>query len=207
MENKKGRLFVISGPSGSGKGELCKKVLERGIANVSISATTRSPRNNEVDGVNYFFITKDEFQNRIEKGEFLEYAHYNGNFYGTPKDYVLKCLEKGINIILEIDVQGALRVKGMIPEAVLIMISAPDYRTLVARLAGRGDTSKKDMEERLETSRREFASLERYNYLVINETGKLAKAVDTVCEIISGVEHQECKTENHRDFAEKFYKE
>lgn len=206
MDNKKGKLFVISGPSGSGKGELCKKVLETKLAEVSISATTRAPRNNEVDGVNYFYITKEEFEKRIGNGEFLEYAQYNGNFYGTPKDYVVKCLEKGINIILEIDVQGGLRVKNMIPEAVLIMISAPDYNTLVARLAGRGDTSEDDMAERLERSHWEYSQLPLYNYLVINETGKLEKAVATVCEIISGEAHEECKTQNHRDFAEIFYK-
>ncbi|MBE6543055.1 MAG: guanylate kinase [Ruminococcaceae bacterium] len=206
MDNKKGKLFVISGPSGSGKGELCKKVLETKLAEVSISATTRAPRNNEVDGVNYFYITKEEFEKRIGNGEFLEYAQYNGNFYGTPKDYVVKCLEKGINIILEIDVQGGLRVKNMIPEAVLIMVSAPDYNTLVARLAGRGDTSEDDMAERLERSHWEYSQLPLYNYLVINETGKLEKAVATVCEIISGEAHEECKTQNHRDFAESFYK-
>ncbi len=205
MENQKGKLFIISGPSGSGKGALCKVVLEKGVAELSISATTRAPRPGEVDGVNYFFLTREEFLERIEKESFLEHARYNGNYYGTPKEYVVSALEKGKNIILEIDVQGALRVKEMMPEAVLIMISAPDYKTLTARLAGRGDTSEDDMNNRLDTARWELEQLYAYDYIVVNPTGELEKAAETVCQIINGVEHEECKTENHRDFSEKFY--
>lgn len=205
MAENKGKLFVISGPSGSGKGELCKRVLKTGCARVSISATTRSARPGEVDGVNYFFITKEEFERRIKVNDFLEFAQYNGNYYGTPKDYVISCLERGINIILEIDVQGALNIKKIMPDAVLLMISAPDYSTLVSRLRGRGDTSEDDMKERLETSRVELAQLPKYDFLVINKTNELDRAVETVCQIIGGKEMEENKTKHFESFANDFY--
>ncbi len=205
MENKKGTLVVISGPSGSGKGTICKEIIEKKAAGVSISATTRAPRTGEADGVNYFFLTRDEFEKRISEDKFLEYATYNGNYYGTPKEYVEKCLEKGENIILEIDVQGALRVKKLINEAVLIMTAPPDYKTLESRLAGRGDTAPEDMKNRLAAAKWELEQLPFYDYIVVNRTGELEAAVNTVCDIINGVERKAEKTSENRDFLERFY--
>lgn len=134
--NKK--LFVLSGSSGVGKGTVLKGFLDKNPNfMLSISCTTRKPRQGEVDGVNYFFISKDDFKNCIENDKFLEWAEFAGNFYGTKKKYINQCLQEGKDIILEIDTQGALQVKKQMPEAVLIFICPPSYETLENRLRGR----------------------------------------------------------------------
>ena len=148
----KGKLIVLSGPSGSGKGTVVKELVRGGDFVVSISATTRSPRDGEVNGVNYYFLSKDEFEEKISADGFLEYAQYNGNYYGTPKKPVYDKLDEGINVILEIEVQGALKVKEVCPDALMIMISPPTYENLEKRLRGRGDTKEEDIIKRLDLS-------------------------------------------------------
>ena len=147
--NKK--LFVLSGSSGVGKGTVLKGFLDKNPNfMLSISCTTRKPRQGEVDGVNYFFISKDDFKNCIENDKFLEWAEFAGNFYGTKKKYINQCLQEGKDIILEIDTQGALQVKKQMPEAVLIFICPPSYETLENRLRGRHTEDEETIQKRLE---------------------------------------------------------
>lgn len=136
--NKRGILAIISGFSGAGKGTVVNKLLEKDNYAVSISATTREPRQGEVDGKNYFFKSRDEFENMIENNQLIEYAEYVGNYYGTPRDYVFKKLEEGYDVILEIEMQGALKVKEKFPETALIFITPPSADELKKRLVGRG---------------------------------------------------------------------
>ena len=136
--SKKGILAIISGFSGAGKGTVVNRLLEKESYAVSISATTRKPRTGEVDGQNYFFRTKDEFEKMIANEQLIEYAEYVGNYYGTPKDYVFKKLDEGFDVILEIEMQGALKVKEKFPETALIFITPPSADELKKRLVGRG---------------------------------------------------------------------
>lgn len=133
---KRGLLFIISGPAGSGKGTIVKRVRELAEFDFSVSATTRAPRPGEIDGVHYFFTDKEEFRRKIAAGEMLEHAEYVGNYYGTPKKPVDDALSAGKNIILDIDVQGALQVKTKMPEAVMIFVLPPDFETLMRRIRG-----------------------------------------------------------------------
>lgn len=151
--NKRGLLFVISGPAGSGKSTIVGKLLETGEFAFSVSATTRSPREGEKDGVQYYFVTKDAFEEKIRRGEMLEYAEYVGHYYGTPREAVEKCLSSGRNIILEIEVQGATQVKAKMPDAVMIMVLPPDGKTLEARLRGRGTEPDEVIEKRMQAAR------------------------------------------------------
>ncbi len=183
--NQKGILLVVSGPAGSGKGTVIGHVLKQDPNFVySVSATTRAPRVMETDGVQYYFITKEEFNTRIAQDEMLEYAEYCGNYYGTPKKEILTQLEQGRNVILEIEVQGALRVKEIMPQALLVMILPPDYKTLEARLRGRGTNTEEDIQNRLQTSRWELSHLDRYDYVIPNETGKSEGAAQRLIEIV-----------------------
>ena len=145
----KGRLFVISGPSGTGKGTICKELIKDDKIRLSVSMTTRNPREGEVHGVSYYFAIKEEFLQIIEAGGFLEYAEVFGNYYGTPKMEVLELLENGIDVLLEIDVQGALQIKEVYPEAVLVFILPPSMEELRARLTGRGTETQDVVERRL----------------------------------------------------------
>lgn len=201
--NRKGLLFVISGPAGSGKSTIVHKLIETGEFSFSVSATTRSPRIGETDGVEYFFITKPQFENKIENGEMLEYAEYVGNYYGTPKDAVEKCLASGKNMILEIEVQGAEQVKKIMPEAVLILILPPDAKTLEARLRGRGTETDEIVRRRLDAARYEMTFWENYDYVVINEEG----GMDRAAEVILGIERSECaKISRNGQIKENFFK-
>lgn len=203
---KQGILLVISGPSGSGKGELVKRLIaaRRDIA-LSVSATTRSPRTGEVNGQSYYFMTKEKFSEKLAAGDFLEYNEYSGNFYGTPKSEVLARIDEGINILLEIDVHGAMNVKRQYPDAVLMMIVPPDFDTLEKRLRGRGDDVPEEViRTRLENSRYELAKLPCYDYLVVNESGKLDTAVS---EAMSIIDAEQLKVSRSPDFAEEFYGE
>ena len=202
---KKGKLIILSGPSGSGKGTVVNRLIENGEYVVSISATTRQPRDGEINCVNYYFLSKDEFVDKINNDGFLEYAQYNGNYYGTPKKAVYDKLENGINVILEIEVQGALKVKKICPDALMIMISPPDYNNLEKRLRGRGDTKEEDIIKRLDIAKGELETVSEYDYLVLNLDGKLDDTVSVIREIVNGVEHTECKTENNVDFLDRFY--
>lgn len=175
-------LFVLSGPSGVGKGTVAKKICDE-LKNVSlsVSCTTRSPRDYEVDGQHYFFITKDEFKSRIDQGDFLEYSEHFGNYYGTPKSFVEERLTNG-DVLLEIDVNGGLDVKKAFPEAVLIMLLPPDEETLKNRLKGRGTESDDKIAERIKRVNYELEKKVFYDYSVINDD--LDQTVKDIEEIL-----------------------
>lgn len=170
MSNQ-GKLLVVSGFSGAGKGTVMKKLMESyDNYALSISATTRSPREGEVDGREYFFKSEDEFKKMIDGGELLEYAKYVGNYYGTPKKYVESCLDEGKNVILEIESVGALNVKKIFPEAVLIFIVPPSADELERRLRGRGTEDEETIMARLSKASKESFGVEKYDYIVVNDT-------------------------------------
>ena len=177
-KNQKGKLFVISGPSGAGKGTICKRIIDEVTdpkVEVSISMATRAPRPGEVDGVHYFFTSVEDFEANIAQDGFLEYAEVYGNYYGTPKAKVLEKLNEGIDVILEIDIQGALNVKKVMPEAVLIFILPPSMSILRKRLTGRGTDSMETINMRLGETLKELTYIEKYDYVVVN--GELDEAV------------------------------
>ncbi len=178
----KGRLFVISGPSGTGKGTICKELIKDDKIRLSVSMTTRNPREGEVHGVSYYFATKEEFLQKIEAGGFLEYAEVFGNYYGTPKIEVLELLDEGIDVLLEIDVQGALQIKDVYPEAVLVFILPPSMAELRARLTGRGTETQDVVKRRLGEAAKEISSVKQYDYAVINDD--LDEAIENVKMVI-----------------------
>ena len=181
--NKK--LYVISGSSGVGKATVIKRFLERNPKfMLSVSCTTRNPREGEVDGVNYFFLSKEEFQSCIDNDKFLEWAEFAGNRYGTKKKYINQCLEEGKNIILEIDTKGALQVKNKMPEAVLIFIAPPSVEILENRLRGRHTEDEETIQKRLNEVREELKRAEKFDYRVINDD--LQRAVLELEDIIGG---------------------
>ena len=170
QDQKKGTLFVFSGPSGVGKGTLNAKLFaEFGDQMAfSVSATTRAPREGEIDGTHYFFIDKQEFENRIANNDFLEYAQFAGNCYGTPKSYVMSLLEAGKNVLLEIEVQGAMQVMERMPQCVSIFVLPPSFEELERRLRGRGTETEDKILKRLETAKGELAYADKYRYQVVN---------------------------------------
>ncbi|MBR0365358.1 MAG: guanylate kinase [Clostridia bacterium] len=165
----KGILFVLSGPSGTGKGTVCKKLLEREDIFLSVSATTRSRREGETEGVTYHYVTKDEFKKMIDEDEMLEYAEYNGNYYGTPKRSVVSLLDAGRDVLLEIEPQGALKIKQMFPEAVLIFLVPPSMKMLKERLITRGRESMEEIDKRIAASRWELQQADKYNKQIVND--------------------------------------
>jgi len=165
----KGLLIVVSGPSGAGKGTVMNKLIAGGDYALSVSATTRSPREGEQDGINYFFKTREEFEKMIADNEFLEYAEFCGNYYGTPLSYVNQKLDEGKNVILEIEVKGAFQVKEKCPEAVLIFLAPPSMKELEERLVGRGTESPEVIAERLARAMEELDLIDDYDYVVIND--------------------------------------
>lgn len=174
-------LIVISGPSGVGKGTIVRMLCGRGKYALSVSCTTRPPRDGEKEGEAYFFMSNEKFRQKIAEGGFLEYSRHFDNYYGTPKDFVLKKLEES-DVILEIDVDGGLEVKRSHPGALLIMIAPPDGQTLRARLSGRGTESPEVIEKRLSRAEYELGKSRLYDYVVVN--GDLNAAVDEVENII-----------------------
>ena len=178
----KGRLIVFSAPSGCGKGTMLEQILKNEDFCVSVSATTRSPREGEVDGVNYYFISKDEFTERIGEGKFLEYAEYCGNFYGTPMDKVNEMLEKGRNVILEIEVQGAVKVMNKRPDALSIFIAPPSINELRRRLHKRGTESDEVIEQRVAQASNEVALAAKYDYIIVNDA--LEDAVEDFFHVV-----------------------
>lgn len=179
----KGLLIVVSGPSGCGKGTILAEVLKNGNLYYSVSATTRAPRPGEVDGVNYSFLTKEKFEELINNDGMLEYACYCGNYYGTPKEQVMKNLENGKDVILEIEVQGALKVMETCPEAVFIFILPPSIKELRRRLNKRGTEAEDVIEKRVAQAVSEIKLANKYNYIMVN--GELEKAIDDLISIIN----------------------
>lgn len=179
---KNGILFVMSGPSGTGKGTICNELLRTENIFLSVSATTREKRAGEVDGVTYNYMYREEFEALIDAGEMLEYAQYNGNYYGTPKRNVEKMLAQGTNVLLEIEPQGALHVKELFPEAVLIFVLPPSMSELKKRLEERGRENEEQIAERLAAAKWEFEQALKYNYIVVND--ELQTCVDEVVGIL-----------------------
>jgi len=177
-----GKLFVISGSSGVGKGTVIKEFMNKHPEfKLSISCTTRGMRDGETDGVNYFFLSKEEFQKCIDNDEFLEWAEFSGNHYGTKKEFVNKCLERGENLILEIDTKGALNVKKIMPEAILIFIAPPSIEELEIRLRGRHTETEEAIQKRLASIKLEIENSKHYDFVVVNDT--VENAVNKIEEI------------------------
>jgi len=166
---RKGKFIIISGPSGVGKGTICNRLIKELNAWYSVSMTTRGIREGEVDGVNYYFISKDEFRKRIDEGKLLEYNIYNDNYYGTPKDKVLEKLEEGIDVFLEIDVNGAKNVKNKFEDALLIYIAPPSMDDLRTRLLNRGTEDIDTIENRIRIASEEQKQIGFYDYVVVND--------------------------------------
>ncbi|MCE5167936.1 guanylate kinase [Paenibacillus profundus] len=187
----KGLLFVLSGPSGVGKGTVCKALLKKMPDLIySVSATTRQPRIGETDGVNYFFKSREQFMQMIEEDQLLEYAEYVGNYYGTPRDFVERTLEEGRDIILEIEVQGALKVKEKFPDGIFIFLLPPSLDELKDRIRGRGTENDHVIDHRMNVAVEEIALMANYDYAVVNDE------IDLACERIESIviaEH--CKIE------------
>ena len=185
-KGKRGVLFVFSGPSGVGKGTLKAKLFEEFADRIaySVSATTRGPREGEVDGKDYFFISRQEFERRVKNNEFLEHAEFAGNCYGTPRAYVEKLLDSGMNVVLEIDVQGALQVMKSMPECVSVFILPPSFEELEHRLRGRGTETEESIRERLEIARNELAQQDKFTLKLVNDEvdACAARLYDVICQ-------------------------
>lgn len=199
FEREKGILIVISGPSCAGKGSVCKIICEKNPdIRLSISETTRKPRNNEKDGVDYLYISKECFENRIKQGQYLEHATVYEHYYGTPKDYVETLLNSGFDVILEIDIQGAAMVRSNYKEGIYIFIVPPSMQELRRRIEERGTESKEQMEMRLNCAYDEMKNANDYSYIVIND--KLADAAQRVQSIITA---EKCRTERLKNKIEE----
>ena len=181
-----GKLIVISGLSAAGKGTIAKELVNRyGDFVLSISATTRDKRGNEVEGKDYFFISKEDFRQMIENGELLEYANYVNNYYGTPKKYVMDMLESGKNVILEIEMQGALQIKKIFNEAVLVFFLPKDAKTQRERLVHRNRESKEQIEERIKQAIIDADYAKHYDYVLVNEN--VDDSIKDIEEIVAGI--------------------
>lgn len=198
----KGKLFVVSAPSGCGKGTILFEVLNNN-KNLfySVSATTRTPREGEIDGVNYYFLSKDEFKREIDNGGMLEYAQYCDNFYGTPKKKVVEKLEQGIDVILEIETKGAMQVKGVMPEAVLIFILPPSVLELRRRLNKRGTEEESVIEKRVKEAEDEMRRAFNYDYIIMND--ELDKAIEDFEAVLKA---SKLTKENNKNMIEEVLK-
>lgn len=201
--NRKGILVVVSGFSGVGKGTLMKLLTERyGQYALSISATTRSPREGEEDGREYFFRTREVFEELIEKDRLVEYAEYCGNYYGTPREYVEDQMEQGRDVILEIELQGALKIKEKFPEALLLFVVPPDAQTLLDRLRGRNTETEEVIRKRLARAAEESEGIEKYDYIIVNDD--LEQSMELMHHLI---ESQHNKTDRNLAFIHQIQEE
>lgn len=189
----KGILYVVSGPSGTGKGTLCAELIEKRDIHLSVSTTSRDQRAGEIAGVTYNYTTPQHFKEMAENGEMLEWAVYNGNYYGTPKAHIEKELEEGKDVLLEIEPQGALKVKSILPEAVLIFIIPPSMDVLRERLLSRGRESEDEINDRISSAKWEFMQAAKYNYIVEND--KLSECVKNVTDIMDKCKSDRSKVE------------
>ena len=198
---KKGLMIVVSGPAGSGKGTVNKHLFETGKFVYSVSATTRAPRPGEIDGVNYHFITKEDFLNRIDHGDMLEYTEYCGNYYGTPKKEAEEVLASGKNLILEIEVEGAENVKRKFPDAVLVLLLPPSFAVQEKRLRGRGTETEEKITERLARAKEEIYHASSYDYVVYNHDGKDKEAAEEILAIVTA---EKCSVTRNAQIAESY---
>ena len=191
MENKsRKKLYVVSGSSGVGKGTVLKGFMAKHPDfMLSISCTTRKPRNGEIDGVNYFFLSKEDFMKSVEEDKFLEWAEFAGNCYGTKKKFIKQCLDDGMNVILEIETNGVIQVKKKMPEAVLIFIAPPSLEELEQRLRGRHTEDEETIQKRLHEVKKELECAKKYDYTVINDD--INNAIKELEKIIAG-EQEKC---------------
>ena len=193
--NNKGLLIVVSGPSGAGKDTICHKLIkENSNIWMSVSMTTRKPRPLEKEGVDYFFVSSEDFLNKIKDNTFLEYASYNDNYYGTPKDKVEEKLNEGKDVILVIDINGAINIKKIIPSALFIFIMPPDMETLKNRLIGRKTESKDKVVQRFITAYNDVNNYKKYNYVVVND-----KVEDAVNKVKSIIQSEKCRVDRIED--------
>ena len=183
-QKKTGQLIVISAPSGAGKDTVVKELIKRNPDEfwVSVSATSRLPREGEQEGVDYYYLSKEEFEEKINEGFFIEYTNYAGNYYGTPKKYIREKLDKGKDVILIIEIEGASNIKKLVPEALMIFIMPPSLKELVRRLKKRGTETDEKIIKRFNTAYKEINEVTKYNYVVVNDI--LEDAVEKVESII-----------------------
>ena len=201
--SEQGILVVVSGFSGAGKGTLIKAMLDRYHSYaLSVSATTRAPREGEVDGREYFFVTREKFEQMIEEEQLIEHAVYVNNYYGTPRQYVFQQMADGKDVILEIEIQGALKIKERFPEALLLFVMPPSVAELKKRLEGRGTESREVIEKRLKRACEEAEGIEQYDYIVINDA--LEECVKEMHSLIQAAHHAPVRNE---EFIEKMKKE
>lgn len=203
MEKEKGLLIVLSGPSGVGKGTVCAALRQRTKELIySVSVTTRAPRKGEVDGVNYFFKTKQEFEQMIRNNELLEWAEYVNHYYGTPRAYVDEQINKGNHVILEIEVQGAMQVKKKYPQGIFIFLTPPSMEELKNRIISRGTETDDSIKNRLQAAQAEIELMEQYDYIVVND--QVEKACERIMAILTA---EQCKQERKIEQYKRLLKE
>lgn len=182
LKNRKGLLIIISGPSGVGKGTICKDIIEHFNAWYSVSVTTREKRDGEIEGKDYFYVTKEDFEQKIRDDDFLEYATYNNNYYGTLKSKINEQLENNVDVLVEIEVKGAKNIKKIYPDSVLIYILPPSLKELEERLRGRKTEDEETIKNRMNITKEEIKQIDIYDYAIINDD--LEKAKEKVKNII-----------------------